>query len=174
MTEKGDVPLTEIQKIEKNIISIKKEVQKLSIEIDEKKEAGIKYKKLEDDMFYLIHRIDELESEKNALLYGPELQQVVKKEPKPFVPAAMAALNGIIAVGVGWYYLSVLDMFGFFFFELFVIIMCSVLFLGAGLIAARSYKIGAIFCVIGGLLTFPLGLIGLVAAEKAWAYSKLD
>ena len=152
--------MSDIQ-LEQMIIWTKKEIHKLSDEIDAKKEAGQDTSQLENKKLELIQCINDLEQKREK-----------QKGPKPLIPASMAALNGIIAVGVGWYYLTVLDMFGVLFFELLVVIMCSSLFIGAGLIVTRRFKMGMVFCIIGGILSAPLGIIGLMAAEKAWNYSK--
>jgi hypothetical protein len=159
---KGDVRLVGIP-LEQALIWTKNEINKVSDEINVNKVAGLDVSQLENKKQELIHCLKDLE-------------QRIEKEngPNLLIPAYMAALNGIIAVGIGWYYLSVLDMFGVVFFELIVLTMCSSLFIGAGLIAIKRFKAGAIFCMIGGVLSAPLGIIGIFAANKALYYSKMD
>jgi hypothetical protein len=40
------------------------------------------------------------------------------------------------------------------------------LILGAALMGAKSYRAGAVLCAVGGLITIPLGFMGVWAAGK--------
>jgi DNA-directed RNA polymerase subunit RPC12/RpoP len=46
------------------------------------------------------------------------------------------------------------------------------LFTGSILISQRNFKTGSILCYIGGIFTLPIGILGFIAGNTAWKYSK--
>jgi len=91
----------------------------------------------------------------------------------PTKPAVMGGINGFIALLASFSYLLEEPIFwvepilGYI-----LLFIAIILFLGALFIGMKKYKVGAILCGIGGVLTFPIGILGLFAAKKAWKYSK--
>ena len=83
-------------------------------------------------------------------------------------PAALAGANGFIAFVVAFVYMDILSyLLGYC-----MLTVAALLFTGAALIATKNYKSGAVLVGIGGVLTIPIGILGIIAASKAWGYSK--
>lgn len=97
----------------------------------------------------------------------PQVASSTPPKPDMGFTVGLALLNAIVAFLLGFYYLGLLAELG-----LFVFGISGMLFLGAVLIGSGSYKAGAVLCGIGGAITIPIGMTGLIAAQKAWSYSK--
>jgi hypothetical protein len=95
------------------------------------------------------------------------LDQYFASEPSPTTPAILAVANGFVAIIAALFYMQLSFLFGSC-----VLIFAFLLFIGAALIATKNYKSGAVLCAIGGAITIPIGILGLIAASKAWGYSK--
>lgn len=96
-----------------------------------------------------------------------ESYQAYQTEPSPTTPAILAFVNGFVAFIASFVIMDLRYVFG-----IFLIFVALILVLGGILIAAKNYKAGAVLCAIGGVSTIPIGILGIVAASKAWGYSK--
>ncbi len=85
-------------------------------------------------------------------------------EPSVNVPVALAMTNGGIALLMA----LVMDIEILRMVFLFTAIL---LIIGGALIGSRSYRAGAVLCGIGGVITIPIGILGIIAASKAWNYA---
>jgi len=94
-------------------------------------------------------------------------EQTYPSEPSPTIPVILAGINAFVTLLASFYCIVVWDIFGYF-----VLTIAIILFLGTALIAIKIYKAGAILCVIGGIVTIPLGTLGIFAASIAWSHSK--
>jgi hypothetical protein len=97
----------------------------------------------------------------------PPVASSTPPKPDPIISVILALFNAMVALLLGFFYLDLMPELGFF-----VIGISGMLFLGAVLIVSGSFKTGAILCCIGGAVTFPIGITGIIAAQKAWSYSK--
>lgn len=95
--------------------------------------------------------------------------QTHQTEPSPTTPAVLAFVNGLIAFLLAFFYMGLWYVLGYF-----LIVIAILLFMGGLLIAAKNYKAGAVLCAIGGVITIPIGMLGIIAASKAWGYSKWE
>jgi hypothetical protein len=102
-----------------------------------------------------------------ARTYPSTVVALPKIEADPSIPVALAVLNGIVTFALAFFYMPLWDILGYF-----VLIIAVMLFMGAALIASRNFKTGAILVGIGGGITIPLGILGIIAASRAWSYSK--
>jgi hypothetical protein len=118
-------------------------------------------------------RMRNIPMESSVVVVKPEIVQLPQVAssipPKPDTEFAvgLAALNAVIALLLGIVYLDLIVELGFC-----VLGISGMLFLGAILIGSGSYKAGAILCGIGGAITIPIGITGIIAAKKAWSYAK--
>jgi hypothetical protein len=80
---------------------------------------------------------------------------------------AAATVNGLLALFAGFSTLGMPDIG----VELGACMTTAALLLiiGAACIGAKSYKAGAVLCIIGGIITIPIGMLGAWAASKAMA-----
>jgi len=100
---------------------------------------------------------------------APGLYMPPQAEPSTTTPVVLAVINGVVALLLGVTYMAILVEVG-----ICIFIVALILFMGAGLISARNYKAGAVLCFIGGIVTIPLGILGIIAGSKAWEYSKWE
>ncbi|MBM4249433.1 MAG: hypothetical protein FJ149_08400 [Euryarchaeota archaeon] len=104
-------------------------------------------------------------------LPGPGHQNYlpVGQQAPPALTGAMgaASANGVIAIVLGLIYIGSPGI-GAWVGALMAGAAITLL-AGAALMAVRSRRIGAVLCAVGGLLTVPLGMLGIWAAGKAVA-----
>jgi parallel beta-helix repeat protein len=86
-----------------------------------------------------------------------------KKNQSAFI---MVLLNTMVAFLLLFYTYSLWFVIGYLLVSITVILLLGTILLGMG-----KNKIGAVFCLIGGILTIPIGLLGVYAAQKAWKRS---
>ncbi len=116
-------------------------------------------------------------------LYDPYLDQKFSKRyqanpgyvletsrPGSTVAIIMALANGLITLIAAWEYTGLVG-FGAS-LGVCLGVNAILLLLGGALIGNRSYRAGAILCLIGGFFTFPLGILGMAAASKALVLQK--
>lgn len=92
-------------------------------------------------------------------------------EPSPTLPAILALVNGIISLLYVPYFLGLDPEIGGY-FAMFMFLIAMILFTGSALVFAKKYKAGAIFCIIGGAITIPIGMLGIFAGIKARVNAK--
>jgi hypothetical protein len=97
----------------------------------------------------------------------PKVASSIPPKPDTEFAVGLAALNAVVALLLGFVYLDLMAELG-----LCVHGISGMLFLGAILIGSGNYKAGAILCGIGGAITIPIGITGIIAAKKVWSYAK--
>jgi hypothetical protein len=97
----------------------------------------------------------------------PPVASSTPPKPDTTVAVGLALLNAFVAFLLGFFYIGLWFILGVFVFGIAVI-----LFFGSILILTGNYKAGAIMCIIGGAVTIPIGITGIIAGQKAWSYGK--
>lgn len=85
-----------------------------------------------------------------------------------------ASINGVFAFLPGIIFIHDFVVLGEFGWGLGIVLLLLpvLLFAGGALIKTGSHKPGAILCIIGGVLTIPIGGLGIYAAIKGFNLSK--
>jgi parallel beta-helix repeat protein len=86
-----------------------------------------------------------------------------KKNQSAFI---LALLNTAFAFSLALFYFDLWIYLGYLMMSITAILLIGTVLLGFG-----KNKVGAVFCLIGGILTIPMGLLGVYAAQKAWKRS---
>ncbi len=97
---------------------------------------------------------------------GPQFS-VMMDEPSRTGAVILITVNAIIAVLLAVYYLMLWPAFG-----VFMLLPVVMLFFGLVLISMDHCKAGAVCAIIGGVITIPLGILGLIGGSKAWQRGK--
>lgn len=97
---------------------------------------------------------------------GPSLV-VRTTEPSRTMPILLSMASALVAVLVSIFYMAAFLLLG-----LFVLVFSILGILGAVLMTADKWKVGAVLAIICGVVTIPIGLLGIVGGSMAWQYGK--
>jgi hypothetical protein len=97
---------------------------------------------------------------------GPQFS-VTMSEPSRTGAVVLITINAIITMLLAVYYFTLLPFLG-----VFMLIPVILLFFGLILVSMDHCKAGAVCAIIGGVITVPLGILGIIGGSKAWERGK--
>ena len=94
---------------------------------------------------------------------------IAMSEPSGGLAIGLTMANGGVALVLALMYMSVWVGLG-----VFMLIIALVLFAGVGSMAAGAWRLGGVLAIIGGAVTIPLGILGIIGGLRAKEKGKVQ
>ena len=103
--------------------------------------------------------------------YAPPVPQyaLAMSEPSGALAIGLTLANSIIAIMLAFLYIATLFILGAFMLGIAILMIA-----GVGLMAGGAWRLGGVLAMIGGVMTIPLGILGIIGGYRAWEKGKIQ